>query len=1079
VEVLEGRELLSAGTARIVTYNIEADINGVTTPRPGLYEVLEGIGEEQVQGNYQPLDILALQETTSNATTVAPIVANLNSYYNGLASYAQSPYQATQSGGNSSGNGPNALVYNTGKLTLLASVGVGTPQGSANGEYRQVVRYQFQPVGASGSAGVFYLYTSHAKAGTGSTNANLRNLEAQIIRNDEATLPAGARVLYTGDFNVDGSSDASYQTMAAATSPGGVAQGAGFDPLNRPGNWATNPAFQDILSESATDLRFRDDLELVTQNVLNAAPGGLGYVAGSYHTFGVNGSTPVFGSVNSGSNTSLNNDLVQDGPTFIPASALYADLTTASDHLPVVADYTLGAMTATTTALTSSVNPSVYGQPVTFTATVSGSGGTPTGTVTFKDGAATLGTGALNGSGVAVFSTSALGAGNHGITASYGGDANFTASTSSVANEVINPGNLVVTNFTTTPNGFRATFSAALDAGVLNVFAAPGGTGPADVTLVGNGTGPVSGSLQIDPTGAVITFIKTGGYRTGNTDFTKFLLAPDAYTATFRSAPQGTGDNGGFRDNTPSHNLLAGDGSTPGTNYTATFTVGSSTARVVSVPDFARGFHQAVNVATPTTGSGIPLTLSDGTGVSSIALDFVYDPTVLTVTGGAPQAGFTGTIDAGTPGVVHVSLTGTGSAGALTFATLTATVPDTAPYKNKEVLDLRNVSLNGGAVAAVADDGVHVAAFLGDADGSMTYTAQDAFTVNQVTVGATNGLAAYQLLDPVVVGDTDGNGSVNSQDAFTVSQKAIGASVPQIPDPPTGVTAPPAGGPDPVLSFGDYSGAPGSTVTVAVNLSVTDPNGLLYNSDDLAIVFDPTRFQVSNIRSGSLFGEPANVATAANPDNTAGTIRIGQYRLALNPLSYPQGTNGPIVLIDFLVLAGDAPGTSSPLNISQNVSSTFTDVNGGAATLNPSPTNAPDDPGVDGVFSIVAGNSGGTGALPPDATRNARRTVSRAVPQIPDIPGEMRFPPVDLVFHFDPSRPQALTVQTGLTRPRSHTLADVDTLHELIRTDAPAGGSATNRRASFTGARTQLSGGWPTLSPGLTDDPEADGLPVV
>src|SRR5207244_1700436 len=49
----------------------------------------------------------------------------------------------------------------------------------------------------------------------------------------------------------------------------------------------------------------------------------------------------------------------------------------------------------TTTTVTSSANPSVFGQSVTFTATViaTGSGtGTPTGTVTFKDGATTLGT---------------------------------------------------------------------------------------------------------------------------------------------------------------------------------------------------------------------------------------------------------------------------------------------------------------------------------------------------------------------------------------------------------------------------------------------------------------------------------------------------------------------------------------------------------------------------------------------------------------------------------------------------------------------------------------------------------------
>ena len=55
--------------------------------------------------------------------------------------------------------------------------------------------------------------------------------------------------------------------------------------------------------------------------------------------------------------------------------------------------------------------------------------GTPTGTVTFKDGATTLGNGTLNGTN-ATFATSALTAGGDSITAVYNGDANFSGSTS-------------------------------------------------------------------------------------------------------------------------------------------------------------------------------------------------------------------------------------------------------------------------------------------------------------------------------------------------------------------------------------------------------------------------------------------------------------------------------------------------------------------------------------------------------------------------------------------------------------------------------------------------------------------------
>ncbi|MBN8886222.1 MAG: SBBP repeat-containing protein [Rudaea sp.] len=77
-------------------------------------------------------------------------------------------------------------------------------------------------------------------------------------------------------------------------------------------------------------------------------------------------------------------------------------------------------------SLTSSANPSVYGQSVTLTANVSA---LSTGTVTFLDGANAIGTGTLDDSGKVTLTTSTLAAGNHTITASYGGDINFNAAT--------------------------------------------------------------------------------------------------------------------------------------------------------------------------------------------------------------------------------------------------------------------------------------------------------------------------------------------------------------------------------------------------------------------------------------------------------------------------------------------------------------------------------------------------------------------------------------------------------------------------------------------------------------------------
>jgi hypothetical protein len=92
------------------------------------------------------------------------------------------------------------------------------------------------------------------------------------------------------------------------------------------------------------------------------------------------------------------------------------------------------AKAATTTALSSSVNPSEFGQSVTFTATVTSAAGTPTGTVQFKDGVANIGSAQnLNAGGVAQLTTSALTAGLHTITADYSGDLNFLISSGTLS----------------------------------------------------------------------------------------------------------------------------------------------------------------------------------------------------------------------------------------------------------------------------------------------------------------------------------------------------------------------------------------------------------------------------------------------------------------------------------------------------------------------------------------------------------------------------------------------------------------------------------------------------------------------
>ncbi len=92
----------------------------------------------------------------------------------------------------------------------------------------------------------------------------------------------------------------------------------------------------------------------------------------------------------------------------------------------------------TTTAVTSDANPAVFGQSVTFTATVTAATGTPSGTIDFSDGPTVLGTVAVS-NGSATLTVAGLTAGIHPITGSYSGDAGFGPSTSAVLEESVAP----------------------------------------------------------------------------------------------------------------------------------------------------------------------------------------------------------------------------------------------------------------------------------------------------------------------------------------------------------------------------------------------------------------------------------------------------------------------------------------------------------------------------------------------------------------------------------------------------------------------------------------------------------------
>lgn len=182
---------------------------------------------------------------------------------------------------------------------------------------------------------------------------------------------------------------------------------------------------------------------------------------------------------------------------------------------------------ATTTVLVSSPNPSVFGQPVTFTATVTpaaGGMGTPTGTVTFMDGNTVLGTGTLNASGVASFTTTTLSAGGHAITAVYNGDSSFARSSSAAVSQTVN----------------RASTATALTSSLNPSMAGQAVTFTAFVSPTAPGAGTPTGTVTfMDGATVLATSPLTAGRATFQT--TTLSVASHQITAVYSGDSNFTG----------------------------------------------------------------------------------------------------------------------------------------------------------------------------------------------------------------------------------------------------------------------------------------------------------------------------------------------------------------------------------------------------------------------------------------------------------------------------------------------------------------------------------------------------------
>ena len=132
--------------------------------------------------------------------------------------------------------------------------------------------------------------------------------------------------LVCGDFNIFSSDEQAFQKLVDKTNSGYV-----IDMTNSIGNWSGDPKFSSVCTHSSTKLDTRLDMILISQSLVEK--GGVDYVDGSFKIFGNDG------------NQFNKNVANTSNAWFINEPQLAVSVTTASDHLPIYADFSFGVKT--------------------------------------------------------------------------------------------------------------------------------------------------------------------------------------------------------------------------------------------------------------------------------------------------------------------------------------------------------------------------------------------------------------------------------------------------------------------------------------------------------------------------------------------------------------------------------------------------------------------------------------------------------------------------------------------------------------------------------------------------------------
>jgi uncharacterized protein (DUF2141 family) len=410
---------------------------------------------------------------------------------------------------------------------------------------------------------------------------------------------------------------------------------------------------------------------------------------------------------------------------------------------------------STSTTLASSANPSTAGQSVTFTATVTNTNGsaTPAGTVSFRDGGTILGSGTLDGSGVATFSTSTLTQGSHSILAIYLGRTGFSSSTSATLSQVVNPPAPVVTSVAGPANG---TYRIGQFVTFLVSFDQP-------VTVSTAGGTPVM-ILTIGSTPRGVAYFS--GSNTNTLTFRYLVQAGDLDTNGVTLGGSIAANNGTLRNATGTDAVLAlnnvaaltgvlVDGVVPTATVTTTATNPSSTSLLPITITFsepvtgltAAGITVSNGTKGTLSGSGTTYTLNvtatangpvtvqvsagaaqDAAGnpnPASSTLSVTYTPPPVAISSFTPTSGAAGTV---------VVITGTGFNGATSVTINNGAVASYTVDSNTQITATVATANTTGLIRVVAPAGTGTSStnfVVGPAVTAVTATANGTYKAGQ------------------------------------------------------------------------------------------------------------------------------------------------------------------------------------------------------------------------------------------------------------------------------------------------------------------------------------------------------------